>query len=170
MEYRQAVFNKFIEESLKNLPANATVQQHVQSRTEEYDTDPLANLEIEVKPVDKELLEQGLSNDEIADYYANKNEDGHANNRIENTDNAMSGVMPQSNSRQSQQQGNQETKQSDADGSGLDSILENILLLVIGYWLLKAVLKGFFGSSKNNNRDKNYEDGPAWFHDHGQNI
>lgn len=170
MEYRQAVFNKFIEESLKNLPANATVQQHVQSRTEEYDTDPLANLEIEVKPVDKELLEQGLSNDEIADYYANKNEDGHANSRIENTDNAMSGVMQQSNSGQSQQQGSQETKQSDANGSGLDSILENILLLVIGYWLLKAVLKGFFGSSPKNNRDKNYEDGPAWFHDHGQNI
>ena len=57
MEYRQAIFNEFIEESLRNLPANATVQQHIQPGADEKLIDPLANLEIEVQPVDKELLE-----------------------------------------------------------------------------------------------------------------
>ena len=170
MEYRQAIFNEFIEESLRNLPANATVQQHIQPRADEKLIDPLANLEIEVQPVDKELLEQGLSNEELAKYYSKKNEGSHANSRTGNTDNTMSGVLQPSSSGLSQQHGNQETNKSNSSGGGLDGILENILMLVIGYWLLKAVLKGFFGSSKKSKRDKNYDDGPAWFHDHGQNI
>lgn len=170
MEYRQAIFNEFIEKSLRSLPANATVQQHIQPGADENHLDPLANLEIEAQPVDKELLEQGLSNEEIADYYANKNEGNHANSKTGNADNAISGVMQPSSSGQSQQQDNQDTEQSSASGGGLDGILKNILMLVIGYWLLKAVLKSFFGSSKKNKRDKNYDDGPAWFHDHGQNI
>ena len=39
MEYRQALFNEFITESLNSLPSNATVQPHVQQRTEEYEAD-----------------------------------------------------------------------------------------------------------------------------------
>ena len=175
MEYRQAIFNQFIEESLNSLPENATVQMHtqpnVQQRTEEYDTDPLANLEIEAQPVDKELLEQGLTNEELADYYAKQHEESRTSSRVGYTDNAMSGVMEQSNRGQSRQQSGLETKQSEGNGGGLEGILENILMLVIGYWLLKAVFKGFFSSSsKKSNRNKDYEDGPAWFHDHGQNI
>ena len=173
MEYRQAFFNEFIEQSLNDLPANATVQQHVQPNvqqgTEEYDADPLANLDIDVQPVDKELLKQGLSNEEILDYYAKQNENSLTSSRVGDTDNTMSGVMEQSGSGQSQQQGSRETKQSGGNGSGLEGILENILMLVIGYWLLKAVLKGFFGSSKSS-KNKDYEDGPAWFHDHNQSI
>ena len=169
MEYRQALFNEFITESLNSLPSNATVQPHVQQRTEEYEVDPLENLDIDVQPVDKELLEQGLSNEEILDYYAKQNENSLTSSRVGDTDNTMSGVMEQSGSGQSQQQGSRETKQSGGNGSGLEGILENILMLVIGYWLLKAVLKGFFGSSKSS-KNKDYDDGPAWFHDHNQSI
>ncbi len=173
MEYRQAFFNEFITEALNSLPPNATVQPHVQQRTE-YEVDPLENLEIDVQPVDKELLEKGLSNEEIADYYAKLHEDSRTTSKGRNTDNAMSGVMQQSISGQLPQQGNREESQSEGSSSGLDGFLENILLLVIGCWILKAILKGFFGSSnsssKKNSSDKNYEDGPAWFHDHGQNI
>lgn len=170
MEYRQAIFNEFIEESLRSLPANATIQRHIQLRAEEYDNDLFDNLEIEVQHVDKELLEQGLSNEKLAEYYSKKNEGSHTNSRTGNSDNAMSGVMQSSSSGLSQQQDNQETNKSNASGGGLDSILENILMLLIGYWLLKAVLKGFFGSSKKSKSDKDYDDAPAWFHDHGQNI
>lgn len=169
MEYRQALFNEFITESLNSLPSNATVQPHVQQRKEEYEVDLLENLDIDVQPVDKELLEQGLSNEEILDYYAKQNENSLTSSRVGDTDNTMSGVMEQSGSGQSQQQGSRETKQSGGNGSGLEGILENILMLVIGYWLLKAVLKGFFGSSKSS-KNKDYDDGPAWFHDHNQSI
>lgn len=170
MEFRQAIFNEFIEESLRSLPANATVQQHIQPRADKNIIDPLANLEIEVQPVDKELLEQGLFNEEIADYYAKKNEGNHANSKTGNTDNAMSGVMQHSSSGQFQQQDIQDTKQSNTSDDGLNGIVANIFMLVISFWLLKAVLKAFFGSSNKSKRDKNYDDGPAWFHDHGQNI
>ena len=169
MEYRQALFNEFITESLNSLPSNDTVQPHVQQRTEEYEVDPLENLEIDVQPVDKELLDQGLSNEEIADYYAKQNKESHSGSRVRNADNTMSGVMNQSGSGQSQQQGVRETSRSDRSSSGLDGILENILMVVIGFWLLKAILKGFFGSSKSS-KNKDYDDGPAWFHDHNQNI
>ena len=169
MEYRQALFNEFITESLNSLPSNATVQPHVQQRTEEYEVNLLENLDIDVQPVDKELLEQGLSNEEILDYYAKQNENSLTSSRVGDTDNTMSGVMEQSGSGQSQQQGSRETKHSGGNGSGLEGILENILMLVIGYWLLKAVLKGFFGSSKSS-KNKDYDDGPAWFHDHNQSI
>lgn len=173
MEYRQAFFNEFIEQSLNALPANAAVQQHVQANvqqgTEEYDKDPLANLDIEVQPVDKELVEQGLSNEEMADYYAQQHEDSRIGNKSRGVDNTMSGVMQRSNSGSPQQQDNQEKSQSNGIGSSFDGILENILMVVIGFWLLKAVLKGFFGSSKSS-KNKDYDDGPAWFHDHNQNI
>lgn len=173
MEYRQAFFNEFITEALNSLPSNATVQPHVQQRTE-YEVDPLENLEIDVQPVDKELLEKGLSNEEIADYYAKLHEDSRITSKGRNTDNAMSGVMQQSNSGQLPQQSKRGESQSEGSSGGLDGILENILMLVIGYCILKAIMKGFFGSSssssKKNSSDRNYEDGPAWFHDHGQNI
>lgn len=173
MEYRQAFFNEFITEALNSLPSNATVQPHVQQRTE-YEVDPLENLEIDVQPVDKELLEKGLSNEEIADYYAKLHEDSRITSKGRNTDNAMSGVMQQSNSGQLPQQSKRGESQSEGSTGGLDGILENILMLVIGYCILKAIMKGFFGSSssssKKNSSDRNYEDGPAWFHDHGQNI
>ena len=173
MEYRQAFFNEFITEALNSLPSNATVQPHVQQRTE-YEVDPLENLEIDVQPVDKELLEKGLSNEEIADYYAKLHEGSRITSKGRNTDNAMSGVMQQSNSGQLPQQSKRGESQSEGSTGGLDGILENILMLVIGYCILKAIMKGFFGSSssssKKNSSDRNYEDGPAWFHDHGQNI
>lgn len=173
MEYRQTIFNEFITESLNSLPPNATVQPHAQQRTE-YEVDPLKELEIDVQPVDKELLEKGLTNEEIADYYAKQYEDSRTTSKGRNTDNAMSGVMQQSNSGQLPQQSKRGESQSEGSTGGLDGILENILMLVIGYCILKAIMKGFFvsssSSSKKNSSDRNYEDGPAWFHDHGQNV
>ena len=176
MEFRQGVFNEFITESLRSLPENATIQPHIQ-RTEVDETYPLANLEIDVQRVDKELLEQGLSNEELADYYAKQNENSQTSKGKGDDDNVMSGIIQQSNGGLSQQQSNHETKQSDRKGSGLEGILENILMLLIGYWLLKAIFK-LFGSSSSAKKgrreksdwEKNYEDGPAWFHDHGQKI
>ncbi|MBR1697910.1 MAG: hypothetical protein IJ712_06760 [Anaerovibrio sp.] len=172
MEYRQGVFDEFITESLNSLPSNATIQSHTQQETKDYDIDPLENLEVEFQPVDKELLDEGLSNEEIADYYDNQRK----RNQTENANKVISGVMQQSNGGQSQQQGTKETKQS--NGSGLDAILENILMLVIGYWLLKALFKGLFSSSSSSKKsrkeksssERDYEDGPAWFHDHNQSI
>lgn len=168
MELRQAFFNEFIEQSLNDLPANATVQSHVQHSTEDYEIDPLENLEVVFHRVDKEQLDKGLSTENISANHANQRN----GNRTENARNSVSGVMQSSNSGLAQQQGNQEISQSEGNNIGQDEILGNILALVIGYWLLKALLKEFFSSSssKKSSSEKDYEDGPAWFHDHGKNI
>lgn len=174
MELRQAFFAEFIDQSLKNLPANAIVKSHVQQEPKDYDIDPMENPGYEFYPNEKEQSDEGYSDEETYDYSENQYADRQMGDRVGNTDNVASGVMQQSNSGLSQQQGGQDTRQSEGNGSGLDGILENILMLVIGYWLLKAVLKGFFGSSKSSSKksssDKDYEDGPAWFHDHNQSI
>lgn len=165
-EYRQIIFDKFISESLKNLPTNAVVQRHAQQETEESIIDPLANFEIEVQTVDKNLLEEGLSNEDIAKHYASQPDNNQTNNPNANTSAVMSGFTQQRNQGMSQQQANQETKVSDENSGGL----YNIFALLIGFWLLKAILKGFFSSSPKSSSDKNYKDGPAWFHDHGHHI
>ena len=165
-EYRQIIFDKFIRESLNNLPTNAVVQRHAQQETEESIIDPLANFEIEVQTVDKNPLEEGLSNEEIAKHYASQPYNNQTNSPNANTSAVMSGFTQQRDQRISQQQANQETKVFDDNSGGL----YYIFTLLIGFWLLKVILKGFFSSSPKNSSDKNYKDGPAWFHDHGHHI
>ena len=151
---------------MNNLPTNAVVHRHAQQETEESIIDPLANFEIEVQTVDKNPLEEGLSNEEIAKHYASQPYNNQTNSPNANTSAVMSGFTQQRNQGMSQQQANQETKVSDENSGGL----YNIFALLIGFWLLKAILKGFFSSSPKSSSDKNYKDGPAWFHDHGHHI
>ena len=170
MEFRQALFTEFIEESLKALPANAIVQMHTRSNarqgTEDYEINPLADLVIEAHPVDKELLEQGLSNEELADYYARESEENHVVRRPRGDDRnvTMSGVIEQPDREQAKRQSSTETKQSDGNDGGFDAILEIFLVFLIVCWLFKGLLKAFFASpSKKSSSEKDYEDGPAFF-------
>lgn len=178
MEYRQGVFNEFIIESLSSLPANATVQSHNQQETKDYDIDPLENPGIVFYPVEKEPSEEEYADEDTANLSGNRLVEGRTDNMVEkNTDNIASGVVQQSNDGLSRQQSNRETSRSKENFSALDDILENILAVVIVYWLLESLFKGFSSSSSSkksrrekSSSEKDYEDGPAWFHDHGQNL
>lgn len=51
-----------------------------------------------------------------------------------------------------------------------ESWLEYIVVILFVLLIIKGLFKALFSSSKKSNNDKNYEDGPAWFHDHGKDI
>ena len=51
-----------------------------------------------------------------------------------------------------------------------ESWLEYIVIILFVLLIIKGLFKALFSSSKKSNNDKNYEDGPAWFHDHGKDI
>lgn len=48
--------------------------------------------------------------------------------------------------------------------------LEYIVVILFVLLIVKGLFKALFSSSKKSNNDKNYEDGPAWFHDHGKDL
>ena len=68
--------------------------------------------------------------------------------------------------------GNQLQEGSSLEGKMelFESWLEYIVVILFVLLIIKGLFKALFSSSKKSNNDKNYEDGPAWFHDHGKDI
>ncbi len=71
-------------------------------------------------------------------------------------------------SNENQVQGNESLLESKMDF--FEGWLEYIVIILFVLLIIKGLFKALFSSSKKSNNDRNYEDGPAWFHNHGKDI